>query len=73
MNINLLRSKMSLKGHFTWGALADLLDLSRPALVARLDGSVDWKLSEMRKMIQYYDLSEHETCEIFGLINGHEN
>ena len=73
MNINLLRSKMSLKGHFTWGALAELLDLSRPALAARLDGTVAWKLPEMQKIIQFYDLTEEEACQIFGLRNDHED
>ena len=73
MDINLLRSKMSLKGHFTWGALAELLDLSRPALAARLDGTVAWKLPEMQKIIQFYDLTEEEACRIFKLRNDHEN
>lgn len=73
MDINLLRSKMALKGDFTWGALAELLDLSRPALMARLDGSTSWKLHEMRKVIEKYDITEEEASKIFGLKNYHEN
>lgn len=73
MNINLLRSKMALKGHFTWVDLCELLELSRPALIARLDGTTAWKLPEMQKIIQFYDISEEEACEIFGLRNDHED
>lgn len=73
MNINVLRSKMALKGHFTWAPLAELLGLSRPALTARLDGSVAWKLPEMQKIIQFYELTEDEACEVFGLRNIHED
>lgn len=73
MNINLLRSKMALKGHFSWAPLAELLGLSRPALTARLDGTTPWKLPEMQKIIQFYDLTEEEACQIFVLRNDHEN
>lgn len=73
MDVNLLRSKMALKGHFTWADLAELLELSRPALTARLDGSTEWRLPEMRKIIEFYDLSEEEACKVFGLKNSHED
>lgn len=73
MNINLLRSKMALKGHFTLTALAELLELSRPALTARITGETDWTLAEIRKMVQFYELNEKETCEIFGFMIDHED
>lgn len=73
MNVNLLRSKMALKGDYTLTALAELLELSRPALTARLTEQVDWTLAEIRKIIQQYELTEKETCEIFGFTIGHED
>lgn len=73
MNVNLLRSKMALKGDFTLSALAERLELSRPALTARLTGEVDWTLAEIRKIVRYYELNEKETCEIFGFTIANEN
>lgn len=73
MDIKLLRAKMALKGDFTWAALAELLELSRPALMARLEGTVSWRLFEMRKIIEKYDITEEEACQIFGLGAGHED
>lgn len=73
MDIKLLRAKMALKGDFTWTALAELLELSRPALMSRLEGAVSWRLFEMRKIIEKYDITEDEACQIFGLGNNHEN
>lgn len=73
MNLNLLRSKMALKGDFTWADLAELLELSRPALTARLEDRVNWTVPEIRKMVQKYELTEEETCEIFGFKADNEN
>ena len=73
MDVNLLRSKMALKGHFTWAELAEVVGVSRPSLTARLDGSVDWTVPEMRRVILEYDLSEEDACRIFGLKSGHED
>lgn len=73
MDINLLRSKMALKGDFTLAALAELLELSRPALNARVTGQTDWTLSEIRKIVKRYNLTEGETCAIFGFTTANEN
>lgn len=73
MNMNLLRAKMALKGDFDLTPLMELLGLSRPAITARLNGSVEWRLSEIRKIIQRYDLTEEETAEIFGLRVAYEH
>lgn len=67
MNTNLLRAKMALKGDFDLTPLAELLELSRPAITARMNGDVEWKLPEMRKIIQKYDITEEEACDIFDL------
>ena len=73
MDINLLRSKMALKGDFTLAALAEFLELSRPALNARLTAQTDWTLSEIRKIVKRYNLNEGETCAIFGFTTANEN
>ena len=72
MNMKLLRAKMALKGDFDLSPLMELLGLSRPAITARMNGSTEWKLPEIRKIIQHYNLTEEETIEIFGLKNINE-
>lgn len=72
MNVNLLRSKMALKGDFDWTALTTLLGLSRPAVSARINGETDWKLPEMKKLIRKYDITEEEAFDIFGLRDSNE-
>ena len=67
MNANLLRAKMALKGDYDLTPLMDLLDLSRPAVTARMNGETDWKLPEMRTIIRKYELTEVETCDVFEL------
>lgn len=67
MNVNLLRSKMALKGDYDWTPLMELLELSRPAITARVNGETDWRVPEMRKIIRKYELTEVETCDVFGL------
>ncbi len=67
MNTNLLRAKMALKGDYDLTPLMELLEMSRPAVTARVNGEVDWKLSEMRKIIRKYDFTEVETCDVFEL------
>lgn len=73
MNVNLLRSKMALKGDFTLSALAERLELSRQVLNGRITGETDWTVPEIRKIVQYYELAEKETCEIFGFKVTNEN
>ena len=68
VNINLLRAKMALKGDLTWIPLIELLDLSRPALTARITGQTDWTVPEIRKIVWHYNLNEKDTCDIFGLM-----
>lgn len=67
MNANLLRAKMALKGDYDLTPLMELLELSRPAITARVNGEADWKLPEMRKIIRKYELTEVETCDVFDL------
>lgn len=67
MNANLLRAKMALKGDYDLTPLMELLGLSRPAITARMNGEADWKLPEMRTIIRKYELTEVETCDVFGL------
>jgi hypothetical protein len=67
VNANLLRAKMALKGDYDLTPLMDLLGLSRPAVTARVNGEVDWKLPEMRKIIRKYEFTEVETCDVFEL------
>lgn len=73
MDINLLRSKMALRGDFTLAALAEFLEISRPALNARISGQTDWTLPEIRKIVKRYNLTEEETCKIFGFTTNHED
>lgn len=73
MDINLLRSKMALKGDFTLAALAEFLELSRQAINARITSQTDWTVSEIRKIVQRYELTEEETCKIFGFTVVYEN
>lgn len=73
MDINLLRSKMALKGDFTLAALAEFLELSRQAINARITGQTDWTLPEIRKIVKKYELTEEETCKIFGFTAAYEN
>lgn len=67
MNANLLRAKMALKGDYDLTPLMELLELSRPAVTARMNDETDWKLPEMRKIIRKYELTEVETCAVFEL------
>lgn len=67
MNVNLLRSKMALKGDFDLTPLMRLLGLSRPSITARMNGSTEWTLPEIRKIIRQYDITEEEASEIFEL------
>lgn len=71
MNVNLLRSKMALMGDFDWTPLMELLDLSRPAIMARVNEETDWKLPEIRKIVRKYRLSEQDVSDIFD-IGGHD-
>lgn len=73
MNVNLLRSKMALKSHFAWADLADLLELSRPALNARLTEQTEWTVPEIRKIVLHYNLTEKDTCDIFRLMPANED
>lgn len=72
MNMKLLRSKMALKGDFELTPLIKLLNLSRPAVTARMDGSTEWKLPEIRKIVRHYNLTEEDTVEIFDLRGANE-
>lgn len=73
MNMKLLRAKMALKGDFDITPLMKLLGLSRPAITARMNGSTEWKLPEIRKIVRQYDLTEEETAEIFDLRGANED
>lgn len=73
MNIKLLRAKMALKGDYDLTPLMELLELSRPAVTARVNGETDWKLSEMRKIIQKYGITEEEVFDIFGFRGSNED
>ena len=70
--MKLLRAKMALKGDFDLTPLMELLGLSRPAITARMNGSTEWRLPEIRKIIRRYDLTEEETVEIFDLRGANE-
>lgn len=73
MNANLLRAKMALKGDYDLTPLTKLLELSRPAVTARMNGEVEWKLSEMKKLIRKYDITEEEAFDIFELRGSNES
>lgn len=73
MNVNLLRSKMALKGDFDLTPLMELLGLSRPAVSSRMNGDTEWKLPEMKKIIRKYDITEEEAFDIFGLRGSNED
>lgn len=73
VNVNLLRAKMALKGHFNWADLADLLELSRSALNSRLTGQTEWTVPEIRKIVLHYNLTEKDACDTFGLMPADED
>ena len=45
--------------------LAEALNLSVSGVNARINGKIDFRASEIRKIIRRYKLSEKETSEIF--------
>ena len=63
-NINLLKSKMVLKGE-TQIELAEELGITRPALNVKMNGKSDFKQSEINIIAKRYELSDDELIEIF--------
>lgn len=63
-NINLLKSKMVLKGE-TQIELAEELGITRPALNVKMNGKSDFKQSEINIIAKRYELSDEELIEIF--------
>lgn len=63
-NINLLKSKMVLKGE-TQIELAEELGITRPALNVKMNGKSDFKQSEIDIIAKRYELSGDELLEIF--------
>lgn len=64
MDINLLRSKMALKGD-TQADLADVLDITPQALSSKMTQSYDFKQSEINIIAKRYDLTGDEIKQIF--------
>lgn len=63
-NINLLKSKMVLKGE-TQIELAKVLGITRPALNVKMNGKNDFKQSEIYIIAKRYELTNDELVEIF--------
>lgn len=71
MNSNLLKSVMVLNGD-NIKTLALKLNLSRQTLSLKIDGINDFKLSEVKKICEIYELTSCEMLRIFfngGLCN----
>lgn len=64
MDINLLRSKMALKGD-TQNDLAAALGITPTALSSKMTQSYDFKQSEINTIAKRYDLTGDEIKQIF--------
>ena len=68
MDINLLRSKMALKGDYDIICLVVVTNLSYQAITKRCNGEVEWKQSEIKAIASYYELTMEEVSKIFNLV-----
>ena len=64
MNVNLLRSKMALKGHKDRD-LGNVLNVKRTHVYKKLKGSVDFSRKDIQIIINEYELTPKEIQEIF--------
>ena len=64
MNINLLRSKMVLKGE-TQLDLAKAMNITKASMSVKMNGKNPFKLDEVKFIANRYDLSNDEIVEIF--------
>lgn len=64
MNKAKMKAVMVLNGD-TQEDLAEALNLPVSGVNARINGKIDWRLSEMVKIIQRYHLKDTETADIF--------
>jgi len=63
-NIELLKYLIAREKH-TQDDIADLLGFSRQALQTRLNGTVEFRLDEIRKIQNYLHLSNQEVTDVF--------
>ena len=64
VNSKLLRSKMILFGD-TNETLADALNISRQTMSAKINGKVDFWQSEIKLIVERYELTNDEMEQIF--------
>lgn len=64
VNSNLLRSKMVLFND-TNETLAEALNISRQTMSAKINGKVDFKQSEIKTIVERYNLTPEETEQTF--------
>ena len=64
MNVNLLRSKMALKGHRDRD-LGIVLNITPTVAYKKLKGDVDFLRTDIQLIKKEYDLTPEETTEIF--------
>lgn len=70
MKIQLLRSKMALKGDYDLICLVAVTGLSKGSVINKCDEKTSWTVEEIRKIAKYYDLSDEEIISIFELNKG---
>lgn len=66
VNKNYLKYLVAEKG-LQMKDLAIILDISCPSLYSKIKGKVEWKLSDMKKIKEFLELSDEDFKKIFGL------
>ena len=64
MNVNLLRSKMMLKGHRDKD-LAEVLRITQASISSKMNMITTFDQREISKIVHYYELTPNETHSIF--------
>ena len=64
MNVNLLKSKMALKGEAQID-LANAMGITRASMSVKMNGKNPFKLDEIKFIAKRYDLTNDEIVEIF--------
>lgn len=63
-NTSKLKGKIAEKG-YTFSSFADAVNISRPALRKRINGTADFKVSEIERVCSVLDIARAEISDYF--------
>lgn len=67
-NTNKLKGRMTEMG-YNLSSFADAVEISRPALRRKINGQVDFKVSEIEKICRLLGIPQTEMCSYFFAAN----